>query len=39
MDLCKLSNVVEKEVVEKDVCDELIKKDNPLQTIDTGDLV
>ena len=38
-DLYNLSNVVEKKVVEKDVYEELVKKVNAIQTIDTSDLV
>ena len=38
-DLKKLSDVVEKEVVKKDVYDELVKKVNAIQTTDTSDLV
>ena len=39
VDLKKLSDVVEKEVVKKDRYDELVKKVNAVQTIDTSNLV
>ena len=38
VDLCKLSNVVENDVVKKIVYDELIKKVNAIQANDTTDL-
>ena len=37
VDLSKLSNIVKNEVVKKTVYDELVKKVNALQTIDTCD--
>ena len=39
VDLSKLSDVVNKKVVKKDVYDELVKKVNSIQTNDTIDLV
>ena len=39
VDLSKLSDVVNKKVVKKDVYDELLKKVNSIQTNDTIDLV
>ena len=36
VDLKKLSDVVDKEVVKKDVYDELVKKVNAIQTTDTS---
>ena len=38
-DLSKLNNAVEKEVLEKTVYDELVKKVNVIQDTDTSDLV
>ena len=38
-DLSKLSDVVKNEVVKKTVYDELCRKVNDIQTIDTGNLV
>ena len=37
--LSKLSNVVKNNVVKKTVYDELVKKVNAIQTIDTSDLL
>ena len=39
VDLSKLSDVVNKKVLKKDVYDELLKKVNSIQTNDTIDLV
>ena len=39
VDLNKLSNVVKNNVVRKSVYDELVKKFNTIQTIDTSDLI
>ena len=39
VDLSKLSDVVNKKVLKKDVYDELVKKVNSIQTNDTIDLV
>ena len=39
VDLSKLSDVVNKKVLKKDVYDELLKKFNSIQTNDTIDLV
>ena len=38
-DLSSLSNVTEKEVIKRDVHDELVKKVNVIQSTDTSDLV
>ena len=39
VDLYKLSNVVEKKVVKRNLCDELVKEVNAIHTNDTSNLV